>query len=84
MKYFVAGNTGKGFITHEDNQLSHISGYPGNVWYTGDIQTSWAARVGAVEKTKEEAQALVDAAIAGQVYPEGHPQEGQQVVVTLP
>lgn len=84
MKYFVAENTGKGFITHEDNQLSHISGYPGNVWYTGDIQTAWAARVGAAEKTKEEAQALVDAAIAGQVYPEGHPQEGQQVVVTLP
>ena len=54
MKYFVAENTGKGFITHEDNQLSHISGYPGNVWYTGDIQTTWAARVGAVEKTKEE------------------------------
>lgn len=84
MKYFVAENTGKGFITHEDNQLSHISGYPGNVWYTGDIQASWAARVGAVEKTKEEAQALVDAAIAGQVYPEGNPQEGQQVVVILP
>ena len=90
MKYFVAENTGKGFITHEDNQLSHISGYPGNVWYTGDIQTSWAARVGAVEKTKEEAQALVDAAIAGQTYPEnelGEPQNpnaGQQIVVTLP
>ena len=37
-----------------------------------------------LEKTKEEAQALVDASIAGQVYPEGSENEGQQVVVTLP
>lgn len=90
MKYFVATNTGKGFITHEDNQLSHIAGFPGNVWVTGDINTTWAARVGAVEKTKEEAQALVDAAIAGQTYPENkpdgpqNPNAGQQIVVTLP
>jgi hypothetical protein len=90
MKYFVAENTGKGFITHEDNQLSHISGFPGNVWYTGDINATWAARVGAVEKTKEEAQALVDAAIAGQTYPENepggpqNPNAGQQIVITLP
>jgi len=90
MKYFVAENTGKGFITHEDNQLSHIAGYPGNVWVTGDINVAWAEHVGAVEKTKEEAQALVDAAIAGQKYPENepdgpqNPNAGQQIVVTLP
>lgn len=83
MQYFVAVNTGNGFITHQDNQRSHIAGYPGDVWVTADNQP-WAARVGAVEKTKVEAQALVDAAIAGQVYPEGHPQAGQQVVITLP
>lgn len=82
MKYFVAENTGKGFITHADNELAHISGYPGKVWVTEN--TTWASRVGAVEKTKVEAQALVDAAIAGNVYPEGHPQAGEQVVVTLP
>ena len=82
MKYFVAENTGKGFITHEDNEAAHIAGFPGNTWVTENA--AWAARVGAVEKTNAEAQAIVDAAIAGKVYPEGHPQEGQQVVVTLP
>lgn len=82
MKYFQAENTGKGFITHEDNALSHVSGYPADIWVTEN--TAWADRVGAVEKTKEEAQALIDVAIAGNVYPERHPQEGQQVVVMLP
>lgn len=82
MKYFVAENTGKGFITHQDNELSYIAGFPGNLWVTENI--AWAARIGAVEKTKEEAQAIIDVAIAGQAYPEGHPQQGQQVVLTLP
>jgi len=82
MAYYHALNTGKGFITHEDNELAHISGYPGDVWVTEN--TTWAARVSAVEKTKIEAQALVDAAISGSVYPEGHPNAGEQVVVTLP
>jgi hypothetical protein len=82
MKYFVKENSGKGFITHEDNTLSHVSGYPANVWVTDN--TAWATRVGAVEKTKEGAQALVNAEIAGKVYPEGHPNAGQQIVVTLP
>jgi hypothetical protein len=81
MKYFIAENTGKGFITHTDNETSHISGYPANVWVTEN--TVWALRINAVEKTKAEAQALVDAAIAGNVYPEGHPQAGEQIVVTL-
>lgn len=58
MKYYTAINTGKGFITHEENESAHISGYPANVWVTEN--TSWATRVGAIEKTKEEAQALVD------------------------
>ena len=82
MAYYVAVNTGKGFITHEENELTHIAGYPGDIWVTEN--TTWASRVGATSKTKEEAQALVDAAILGSVYPEGHPQAGEQVVVTLP
>lgn len=82
MAYFQATNTGKGFITHADNEAAHVAGYPGNVWVTEN--TTWASRVGAVSKTKVEAQALVDAAIAGSVYPEGHPNAGEQVVVTLP
>ena len=82
MAYYVAVNTGKGFITHEENELAHIAGYPGDVWVTEN--TTWASRVEATSKTKPEAQALVDAAILGSVYPEGHPQAGEQVVVTLP
>ena len=34
MKYFEGKNTGKGFITHEDNEVNQISGYPGEVWVT--------------------------------------------------
>ncbi len=61
MKYYVKENTGKGFITHEDNELSFISGHPGNVWSTDN--TAWAERVGAVEITEEEAQSIIEAAI---------------------
>ena len=82
MAYYVAVNTGKGFITHSENESAHVAGYPGNVWITEN--STWAARVGAVSKTKVEAQALVDASIAESVYPEGHPNAGEQVIVTLP
>ena len=82
MAYFQATNTGKGFITHADNEAAHVAGFPGDVWVTDN--TAWATRVGALPKTKVEAQALVDAAIVGSVYPEGHPNAGEQVVVTLP
>ena len=82
MAYFHAVNTGKGFITHQENELTHITGYPGDIWITENI--TWATRVGATSKTKEEAQALVDVAIAGDVYPEGFENAGEQVVVTLP
>ena len=83
MKYYQAVNYGKGFITHEDNERCYISGWPADIWIT-QLNDEWAQRVSATEKTKAEAQALVDAAIAGQVYPEGHPQAGEQVVVELP
>ena len=82
MAYYHIANTGKGFITHAENESAHIAGYPGDVWITEN--TTWAPRVGAVEKTKEEAQALVDASISGSVYPEGHENDGHQVVVTIP
>jgi hypothetical protein len=82
MAYFQATNTGKGFITHADNEEAHVAGFPGNVWVTEN--STWAARVGASSKTKVEAQALVDEAIAGSVYPEGHPNVGEQVILTLP
>ena len=82
MAYYQAENTGFGFITHEDNETSHVAGFPANIWVTEN--STWATRVGAVEKSKEEAQALVDAFIAGQVYPEGSENAGQQIAVTLP
>ena len=67
MKYYQAENYGKGFITHEDNELAHIAGYPGNIWVT--TNTVWATRVGAVEKTKAEAQAIVDTAVSASYVP---------------
>ena len=48
-KYYQTENTGKGFITHEDNELAHIGGYPGNIWVTEN--TEWD-RHGLVEMTK--------------------------------
>ena len=85
-KYYEKENTGKGFITHTDNELSHVSGYPGNVWVTEN--TAWAVRVGAVEKTKIEAQTLVNIAISGSLIDEnGLPttgSDGTQLVINLP
>lgn len=82
MKYYQVENTGEGFITYVDNETAHIAGFPANIWATEN--TTWADRVGAVEKTKEEAQALIDAEIAGQIYPEYHDLAGQQITITLP
>lgn len=66
IKYYVATNTGKGFITHLENAASHIAGHPADIYTTEN--TAWAARVSAVEKTKEEAQALVDAELSGSYH----------------
>jgi hypothetical protein len=82
MAYYHAVNTGKGFITHAENESAHIAGFPGDVWVTEN--STWATRVSATEKTKVEAQALVDTAISGSVYDEEHPNAGEQVVITLP
>ena len=76
-KYYNAENTGKGFITHEDNELAHISGYPGNVWVTEN--TAWAARHGLAELSKLNAQTNVNTAISGSVD-----DEGNQIVINLP
>ena len=63
--YGVAENTGKGFITANDRQKFFIRGYPANVWMVGNNVDGamWLAEKNGVEKTKEEAQALVDAEI---------------------
>ena len=62
IKYYYGKNTGKGFITHEDQAGGYISGYSGDIWVTEN--ESWATSRGLVEKTKEEAQAISDSAIS--------------------
>ena len=63
--YSVMMNTGKGFITHEDSRAFWRAGYPANVWVATDIRESrhWVARHNGVSKTKDQAQALVTAAV---------------------
>ena len=63
--YGVAENTGKGFITANDRQKFFIRGYPANVWMVGNNVDGamWLAEKNGVEKTKEEAQALIDAEV---------------------
>ena len=81
LKYYVATNTGKGFITHADNESAHIMGHPGGLWTTEN--TTWATRVGAIEKTYEEAQTIVSASISGSYHKDG-PLSGSQVTYALP
>ena len=76
-KYYQTENTGRGFITHEDQELAHISGYPGNVWVTEN--TAWAVKHSLVEMTKITAQTLVNTAISGSVN-----EDGDQIVINLP
>jgi len=82
LKYYYAINTeGKGFITHDDNESAHISGHPGDIWTTEN--TTWATRVGAVEKTFSEAQSLVSASLSGSNFPSGS-RAGQDRTYSLP
>ena len=61
--YGVATNTGKGFFTANDRRAFFLRGYPANVWMVGNNVegASWLAEKNGVEKTKSEAQALIDA-----------------------
>ena len=61
--YGVAENTGKGFFTAEDRRKFFLRGYPANVWMVGNNVDGamWLAEKNGVEKTKSEAQALIDA-----------------------
>mgnify|MGYP003129440687 FL=1 len=61
--YGVATNTGKGFFTAEDRRAFFLRGYPADVWMVGNNVDGamWLAEKNGVEKTKAEAQALIDA-----------------------
>ena len=63
--YCTATNTGKGFITHDEQENANplnAKGFPGNVWGVEDNATgqAWQTKVSGVVKTKDEAQAIVD------------------------
>jgi len=63
--YGTATNTGKGFFTAEDRRSFYLAGHPADVWVIGNNEKGarWLAEKNGVEKTKAEAQALVDAEI---------------------
>ena len=64
-KYTVKENWGKGFFTHEERRQMYLAGHPGNVWIVDDniFGDQWLAKVVGANKTKVEAQAIVDGEI---------------------
>ena len=63
--YGTATNTGKGFFTAEDRRAFYLRGYPADVWCIGNNVEGarWLAEKNGVEKTKSEAQALINAEV---------------------
>jgi len=65
-QYCVAENWGKGFIEHDESSKITFKSYPGNVWQLpahNKHANLWIAKVAGAVKTKDEAQAIVDAVI---------------------
>ena len=65
-QYLVAENWGKGFIEISDSTRFSITGYPANVWKVpahNKQANLWINKVLGTIKTKDEAQALVDAEV---------------------
>ena len=63
-QYCVAENWGKGFIDHVESSRITFKGYPADVWQVPAYNKHgnlWIAKVAGVVKTKDEAQAIVDA-----------------------
>ena len=64
-KYTVNENWGKGFFTHEERRQMYLAGHPGNVWVVDDniFGDLWLGKVVGANKTKAEAQDIVDGEI---------------------
>ena len=64
-KYTVKENWGKNFFTHEERRQMYLAGHPGNVWVVDDniFGDQWLGKVVGANKTKAEAQAIVDGEI---------------------
>ena len=64
-KYCVAQNWGKDFFTARERMNFELSGHPGDVWVVGDnlYGAKWIKKVSGILKTKDEAQAIVDAKV---------------------
>jgi hypothetical protein len=77
MKYYEGKSTGKGFITHEDNEVGHIKDIGFDLWMTENWR--WAHFRGLDEISAEDAQLKIDLAIYGE-----EDENGDQIVFTLP
>ena len=65
-QYCVAENWGKGFIDHDESFRITFKGLPANVWQVPAYNKHanlWIAKVAGAVKTRDEAQALVDAEV---------------------
>jgi hypothetical protein len=65
-QYVVAENWGTGFIEHSESREISFTGHPGNVWQVpakNGTANKWISKVLGQLKTKDEAQAIVDAEI---------------------
>ena len=65
-QYCVAENWGKGFINHDESFRITFKSFPGNVWQVPAYNKHanlWIAKVAGVVKTKDEAQAIVNAEV---------------------
>jgi hypothetical protein len=65
-QYCVAENWGKGFIDHNESSRITFKGLPGDVWQVPAFNKHanlWIQKVLGTPKTRDEAQAIVDAVI---------------------
>ena len=65
-QYVVADNWGTGFIEHNESREISFTGHPGDVWQVpskNGTANKWISKVLGQLKTKNEAQAIVDAEI---------------------